>query len=191
VVDGAVLGGRRQTLRMAMLGPGQPRRDTEERRLVERYHRDAVRAGARLAPAEQHRLRAINAELSSLTTEFGNRLLAGAAAAAVHVTDPAQLDGLAPDARSAAALAARARGLDGHLLTLVLPPSSPPSPHSPTATCGNACTPRPSPGASAENTTPAPRSSRSLSSAPSGPTCSATRTTRRGSSRPRRPRRRR
>ena len=95
--------------------------DPEARRLVERYHRDAVRAGARLGPAEQERLRAINAELSSLTTEFGTRLLAGATAAAVHVTDPAQLDGLAPDARSAAAEAARARGLDGHLLTLVLP----------------------------------------------------------------------
>jgi peptidyl-dipeptidase Dcp len=99
--------------------------DTEDRRLVERYHRDAVRAGARLGPAEQERLRAINAELSSLTTEFGNRLLAGAAAAAVHVTDPSQLDGLTPDALSAAARAARSRGLDGHLLTLVLPTEQP------------------------------------------------------------------
>jgi len=99
--------------------------DTEDRRLVERYHRDAVRAGARLGPAEQERLRAINAELSSLTTEFGNRLLAGAAAAAVHVTDPTQLDGLTPDALSAAARAARSRGLDGHLLTLVLPTEQP------------------------------------------------------------------
>jgi peptidyl-dipeptidase Dcp len=99
--------------------------DPEARRLVERYHRDAVRAGARLAPAEQERLRAINAELSSLTTEFGNRLLTGAAAAAVHVADPTQLEGLAPDARSAAAHAARARGLDGHLLTLVLPTEQP------------------------------------------------------------------
>ena len=76
-------------------------------------------------PAEQERLRAINAELSSLTTEFGNRLLAGAAAAAVHVTDPSQLDGLTPDALSAAARAARSRGLDGHLLTLVLPTEQP------------------------------------------------------------------
>ncbi len=99
--------------------------DSESRRLVERYHRDAVRAGARLAPAQQERLRAINAELAQRTTEFGNRLLAGATAAAVHVTDPAQLDGLTPDARSAAALAARSRGLDGHLLTLVLPTEQP------------------------------------------------------------------
>ncbi|MDT7576531.1 MAG: peptidyl-dipeptidase Dcp, partial [Pseudonocardiales bacterium] len=99
--------------------------DAESRRLLERYHQDAVRAGARLGPAEQERLRAINAELSSLSTEFGTRLLAGANAAAVHVSDPAQLDGLAPDAVSAAAQAARSRGLDGHLLTLVLPTEQP------------------------------------------------------------------
>jgi peptidyl-dipeptidase Dcp len=99
--------------------------DAESRRLLERYHRDAVRAGARLGHVEQDRLREINAELSSLSTEFGTRLLAGANAAAVQVSDPAELDGLAPDAISAAANAAHARGLDGHLLTLVLPTGQP------------------------------------------------------------------
>ncbi|MBA3906582.1 MAG: M3 family metallopeptidase [Pseudonocardiales bacterium] len=99
--------------------------DAESRRLLERYQRDAVRAGARLGATEQERLRAINAELSSLSTEFGTRLLAGANAAAVQVSDTAQLDGLAPDALSAAALAARSRGLDGYLLTLVLPTEQP------------------------------------------------------------------
>ena len=99
--------------------------DAESGRLLERYHRDAVRAGARLGPVEQDRLREINAELSSLATEFGTRLLAGANAAAVPVSDPAELDGLAPDAISAAANAARSRGLDGHLLTLVLPTGQP------------------------------------------------------------------
>ncbi len=99
--------------------------DPESRRLLERYHRDAVRAGARLAPAEQERLREINAELSALSTAFGARLLAAANAGAVHVTDPARLDGLPPDAVSAAAAAAAARGLSGHLLTLVLPTEQP------------------------------------------------------------------
>ena len=99
--------------------------DQEQRRLVERHHRDAVRAGARLGPQEQERLRALNAELSVLTTEFGNRLLAGANDAAVHVQDPAQLDGLSPEQVGAAARAAQARGLDGHLITLVLPTAQP------------------------------------------------------------------
>lgn len=99
--------------------------DGESRRLLERYHRDRVRAGARLDGAEQDRLRALNTELSALSTEFGTRLLAEANDAAVHVTDVAELDGLSPDAVSAAAQAATARGLDGYLITMVLPTGQP------------------------------------------------------------------
>jgi peptidyl-dipeptidase Dcp len=100
--------------------------DAESRRLLERYHRDAVRAGARLDPAEQERLKELNTELSALSTEFGTRLLAGANAAAVLVDDPTQLDGLPVDAISAAARAAAERGHEGsHLLTLVLPTGQP------------------------------------------------------------------
>jgi len=47
--------------------------DPESLRLLERRHRDAVRAGARLGAAEQERLRALNAELATLTAEFGTR----------------------------------------------------------------------------------------------------------------------
>lgn len=92
--------------------------DEESRRLLERRHRDAVRAGARLGADEQQRLRALNAEISTLSTEFGSRLLAGANAAAVPVEDPARLDGLSPDA--VAAVAAR-----GDRLSLVLPTGQP------------------------------------------------------------------
>ncbi len=100
--------------------------DPESLRLLERRHRDAVRAGARLDPAEQDRLRAVNAELSALSAEFGARLLADTNAAAVVVDDPAQLDGLSPDAVSAAARAAQARGHPGRwLLPLVLPTGQP------------------------------------------------------------------
>ncbi len=100
--------------------------DPESLRLLERHHRDAVRAGARLGPAVQERLRALNAELSELTTQFGARLLADTNAAAVVVDDPAQLDGLSPDAVAAAALAAQERGHPGRwLLPLVLPTGQP------------------------------------------------------------------
>ncbi len=100
--------------------------DAESLRLLERRYRDAVRAGARLAPPEQERLKELNAEVSALSTEFGTRLLAGANAAAVVVDDAAQLDGLPADAVSAAARAAAERGHDGaHLLTLVLPTGQP------------------------------------------------------------------
>ncbi|WP_433557500.1 M3 family metallopeptidase [Pseudonocardia xinjiangensis] len=100
--------------------------DAESLRLLERLHRDAVRAGARLGAAEQERLRALNAELSTLSTEFGAKLLAGANDAAVLVEDAAELAGLSPDAVSAAARAATARGHDGaYLITLVLPTGQP------------------------------------------------------------------
>jgi peptidyl-dipeptidase Dcp len=94
--------------------------------LLERRHRDAVRAGARLGPADQERLRAINAELAGLSATFGTRLLAEANDSAVVVDDPARLAGLAPDAVAAAARAATERGHDGtHLLALALPTEQP------------------------------------------------------------------
>lgn len=100
--------------------------DAESLRLLERHHRDMVRAGARLGPDEQARLRELNAELSGLTTRFGAALLAGANAAAVHVTDRSRLDGLSEDAIAAAASAAAERGhADGWLITLVLPTAQP------------------------------------------------------------------
>src|SRR5690606_23859837 len=83
------------------------------------------RAGAQLSAAQQDRLRELNQELSSLTTAFGNRLLADTNDLAVEVDDPARLAGLSDDAVAAAAEAARARGLDTHLLTLILPTNQP------------------------------------------------------------------
>ena len=100
--------------------------DPEDARLLERKIRDAVRAGARLDAGRQERLRTLNTELSALSTEFSARLLAGANAAAVHVTDVTRLDGLSADEVAAAARAAVDRGYDGgYLLTLVLPTGQP------------------------------------------------------------------
>ena len=98
---------------------------TEQRRVLERYHQDFVRAGAALPEDDRDRLRGLNVQVTSLTTEFGNRLLAESNEMAVHVTDVAELDGLASDAVEAAEAAARSRGLDGYLLTLVLPTIQP------------------------------------------------------------------
>jgi peptidyl-dipeptidase Dcp len=100
--------------------------DAESLRLLEERHRGAVRAGARLDPATQDRLRALNTELATLSTEFGNRLLAEANDSAVLVDNPARLDGLSPDAVAAAARAATERGHDGGwLLPMVLPTGQP------------------------------------------------------------------
>lgn len=99
--------------------------DPESRRLVERYHTDFVRSGAALDPGAQDRLAAINAELAARIARFGTNLLADTNDCAVHVPDPAHLAGLSADQIEAAAQAARRRGLDGYLLTLVLPTHQP------------------------------------------------------------------
>jgi peptidyl-dipeptidase Dcp len=100
--------------------------DPEARRLLERYHDDAVRAGAELDEPGKQRLRELNAELSRCSAEFGRRLLTGANAAAVHVAERERLAGLSEDAIEAAAAAATERGRPGgYLLSLVLPTAQP------------------------------------------------------------------
>jgi peptidyl-dipeptidase Dcp len=97
----------------------------EQHRVLQRYHTDFLRAGAALPAAEQDRLRAINEELTELSTEFGRRALAERNDVAVHVTDRTQLAGLDDDQVEAAQRAASERGLDGYLLTLVAPTIQP------------------------------------------------------------------
>ena len=99
--------------------------DEEQQRLLERYHKDFVRAGAGLDDAGQAGLRRINAALAGLTTRFKNDLLADTVDLAVHVRDRAELAGLGETAIAAAAQAAAGRGLDGYLLTLGLPTAQP------------------------------------------------------------------
>ncbi len=94
--------------------------------LLHTYRTDFVRSGIALPPEDQARLRELNAEITSLETAFGRTLLAGTNAAAVLVTDAAELDGLAPDAVSAAREAAQGRGHEeGYLIDLVLPTQQP------------------------------------------------------------------
>ena len=100
--------------------------DPEQARLLWRHHRDLVRAGALLAPAEQERLRALNAELSEQQIAFGTKLLEATNALAVHVEDEVQLAGLPAEAIAGAAREAHERGhAGGFLLPLQLPVDQP------------------------------------------------------------------
>jgi peptidyl-dipeptidase Dcp len=98
--------------------------DAPEAWLLERYHTEFVRAGAHLGTAEQDELRAINAELASLTTEFGNRVRAATKAAIVDIHDEALLDGLSDDAIAAAKAAAEGRDAP-YALSFILPTAQP------------------------------------------------------------------
>ena len=85
--------------------------DPESLQLLRRYHTQFVRAGSRLSAPEQKRLRAINEEISTLTTRFRQNVLKATADGAVVVEKASDLDGLTPVQIGAAAQAAADRGL--------------------------------------------------------------------------------
>lgn len=88
----------------------------EQTTVVEHTHDGFVRAGALLSDADKAELRTLNSESSTLSTAFGNKLLAANNAGGVFVTDVAELDGLDDGAIAAAADAAKAAGKDGQWL---------------------------------------------------------------------------
>ena len=90
--------------------------DAESKRLVERYYRNFVRAGAELSASDQTTLRELNKELSSLSTAFRTKLLAGTKAGALEFDSGDALAGLSDADIAAAAEAAKARKLDGKWL---------------------------------------------------------------------------
>ncbi len=87
--------------------------DAEAKRLIERYHRDMVRAGARLNDSQKARMRAINGELATLSTRFSKAVLAEVNDSAVVVDSAEELAGLSAAQIAAAADVAKKRGLDG------------------------------------------------------------------------------
>jgi peptidyl-dipeptidase Dcp len=90
--------------------------DAESARLLERYYKDFVRAGALLSEADKTVLKAMNTELASLSTQFKQNLLKDTNASAVLVDTRAELAGLSDDAITAAANAAQAAGHEGKFL---------------------------------------------------------------------------
>lgn len=100
--------------------------DADTAYLLRNLHTDFIRAGIRLDEAAQTRLRELNAEITRLETVFGRLLLDETNAAAVLVTDRAELAGLPEDAIAAAAEAATRRGHEGAwLIDLILPTQQP------------------------------------------------------------------
>ncbi|MGH8182747.1 MAG: M3 family metallopeptidase [Rhodanobacteraceae bacterium] len=87
--------------------------DPESQRLLEVDYQEFVLNGAKLSKADQARLKHYNEQISTLTTQFGNKLIAAAKAGALVVDNKADLAGLSPAQIDAAAQAAKARGLKG------------------------------------------------------------------------------
>ena len=90
----------------------------EQAKLLDVYYKQFVHAGAELPPAKQAELKAMNKRLSTLQTDFSQKLLAAAKAGALHVTDKGALAGLSDQQIAAAAEAAKGRKLEGYVLPL-------------------------------------------------------------------------
>ena len=90
--------------------------DAESLYLLERYHTDFVRAGARLSAADKDKLRAFNSELATLQTTFSQNVLKEANAAALVVDTRDELAGMSAAAIDAAAASAKARGKEGKFM---------------------------------------------------------------------------
>ncbi|MGZ8294067.1 MAG: M3 family metallopeptidase [Telluria sp.] len=87
--------------------------DAESKFLLERYHTDFVRAGAKLSAGDKEKLKAYNSELASLSTTYAQNVLKEANAAALVVDTRAELAGMSEAAIDAAAATAKARGMEG------------------------------------------------------------------------------
>jgi peptidyl-dipeptidase Dcp len=90
----------------------------EQLRLLERVHLDFVRAGARLAPAQQQRYAQVMQSLAQLTTRFAQNVLHDESAWQLPLVSEADMQGLPDFVRASARQAASERGLAGHAITL-------------------------------------------------------------------------
>ncbi|CDZ27138.1 M3 family metallopeptidase [Neorhizobium galegae] len=91
----------------------------EEERVLERHWKGFVKAGAKLAKAEQERLADINEKLAGLGARFGQNVLGDEKSWSLKLSDEAELGGLPAFLRDAMASAARERGeADGYMVTL-------------------------------------------------------------------------
>ncbi len=93
----------------------------EQQRLLEKTYRAFMRNGARLDAAGKEKLRTIDAELSGLSLQFGENLLAATNAYQLFLVET-DLEGLPDWAKQAAADEAEAAGRPGEfLITLQMP----------------------------------------------------------------------
>ena len=90
--------------------------DPESSYLLERYYKDFVRAGAKLSEADKAKMKAMNAELASLQTQFTQNVLKEKNADAIVVKDKTELAGFDEGEIKAAETAAKERKLDGQFV---------------------------------------------------------------------------
>ncbi len=93
--------------------------DAESKHVLERYHTDFVRAGAKLSDADKEKLKALNAEIATQQTNFTQNVLKETNASALVVDTREELAGMSDAAIDAAAAEAKKRGKDGKFVVAV------------------------------------------------------------------------
>ncbi|MBW3567652.1 MAG: dipeptidyl carboxypeptidase II, partial [Proteobacteria bacterium] len=101
--------------------------DAESKRLVAETYTNFVRSGALLNDEQKARLQEINGELATLQTQFSQNVLKEVNASAVVVDSREELTGLSDNEISAAAEAAKERGLEGKYVIALLNTSQQPA----------------------------------------------------------------
>lgn len=97
--------------------------DAEDAILLEESYKGFVRAGANLSATDKEKLKKINAEMSVLTTEFDQNVLAETNAFELILDNEADLAGLPTGLKQAAAEEAKAKGKEGKWLFTLKNPS--------------------------------------------------------------------
>ena len=98
--------------------------NADQLRVTEKIYKDFERSGANLAPEKQERLKAINEEMSKLTLQFGENLLAETNKNFKLVVDNEKdLAGLPADVVSAAAIQAKKDSMEGKWVFTLQKPS--------------------------------------------------------------------
>jgi peptidyl-dipeptidase Dcp len=93
----------------------------EQAILLDRKYKSFVRGGASLSDADKEKFRALTIELSTLSLQFEENLLAETNDFEMVLTKEADLEGLPEGIKEAAAIAAKDAGKEGWLFTLHFP----------------------------------------------------------------------
>ncbi|MBH0034310.1 M3 family metallopeptidase [Pseudoalteromonas sp. NZS71_1] len=105
--------------RVQTIYDNQDKLNAEDKRLVDFYYKQFVKAGAKLNDAEKAKMREINSELAQLSTAFSQNILKSFKEDVIVVTDKSELAGLSEGEIAGLAASAKKAGKDGYMITLV------------------------------------------------------------------------
>ncbi len=98
-------------------------RKAERYRLIDRSYKGFIRGGALLSPEDKAKFTEMAMEASKLGPQFSDNVLGATNAWELHVTDPADVEGMPASALAGAAHLAKAKGKDGGWLFNLQPSS--------------------------------------------------------------------